>query len=211
MVTKTAQRDGSGRHKGAATADVSPATTDEAGTGRSAPSRVLQNWFYYVDSATSEGRGIPKEAFRALGRPGWHPDDWESYQVRIRPDGSDSRAGSHCGYNYEGWGSGRVSPPRIRLCHAARAALEEKRNLRWQRRWQRWGPARGPHAQPIPAARGASRGGSVRRQHVGDRRGGGNGTHGDSRGQTTGGLVTGPDGAGSAARLGMPGRITTTT
>jgi hypothetical protein len=78
-------------------------------SGPRAGRMYVQYWFYYTDSATAEGRGIAKEAFKALGRPTAHPDDWESYQVRIRPDGSDSRAGSHYGYNYEGgirnWGS----------------------------------------------------------------------------------------------------------
>jgi Flp pilus assembly pilin Flp len=62
----------------------------------------LQYWFYYVDSATLEGEGLQKEAMAAVGRPGYHPDDWESYQVRIGPHGAQARAGSHHGYNYEG-------------------------------------------------------------------------------------------------------------
>jgi hypothetical protein len=78
-------------------------------TGDRAGNLYIQYWFYYPDSATAEGTGITKEAFEALGRPGFHPDDWESYQVRIGARGSDSRAGSHHGYNYEGgvrnWGS----------------------------------------------------------------------------------------------------------
>jgi hypothetical protein len=51
----------------------------------------IQYWTYYGDSATS----------RALyGASGYHHDDWESYQVRINPDGSvDARASSHNGYN----------------------------------------------------------------------------------------------------------------
>jgi hypothetical protein len=53
----------------------------------------IQYWTYYGDSATY--RGIPY-----LGREGFHPDDWESYQVRIDPDGSvRARASSHNGYN----------------------------------------------------------------------------------------------------------------
>jgi hypothetical protein len=69
----------------------------------------IQFWFYYPHSATAEGTGLAREAFKALGRPGYHADDWESYQVRIGARGADSRAGSHHGYNYEGgarnWGS----------------------------------------------------------------------------------------------------------
>ncbi|MFL5906357.1 MAG: hypothetical protein ACJ75Z_02010 [Solirubrobacterales bacterium] len=51
----------------------------------------IQYWTYYGDSATS--RAI-------LGSAGYHRDDWESYQLRINPDGTvDARASSHNGYN----------------------------------------------------------------------------------------------------------------
>ncbi|HYP55165.1 MAG TPA: DUF559 domain-containing protein [Solirubrobacterales bacterium] len=54
----------------------------------------LQYWLYYVDSATM--RGVP-----IAGQRGYHPDDWESVQVRIGPDGRvDERASSHHGYNH---------------------------------------------------------------------------------------------------------------
>jgi len=53
----------------------------------------IQYWTYYGDSATSRGTPI-------LGTAGYHKDDWESYQVRINPDGAvDARASSHNGYN----------------------------------------------------------------------------------------------------------------
>ena len=71
-------------------------------SGPRAGNLYLQYWFFYVDSATLEGEGLQKEAMARLGRPGFHPDDWESYQLRIGPDGADARAGSHHGYNYEG-------------------------------------------------------------------------------------------------------------
>jgi hypothetical protein len=64
----------------------------------------LQYWTYYADSATF--RGVP-----VLGGAGYHPDDWEGVQIRIRPDGSvDERATSHEGYNQRpgpvgGWAS----------------------------------------------------------------------------------------------------------
>jgi hypothetical protein len=78
-------------------------------SGPRAGNLYIQYWFYYVDSATAQGTGLAKEVFRILGRPGAHDDDWESYQVRVGPRGSHSRAGSHHGYNYEGgvrnWGS----------------------------------------------------------------------------------------------------------
>jgi hypothetical protein len=64
----------------------------------------LQYWLYYADSATL--RGVP-----IAGAQGYHRDDWESVQFRIRPDGSvDERASSHHGYNdrpgpIAGWAS----------------------------------------------------------------------------------------------------------
>lgn len=63
----------------------------------------LQYWLYYADSATL--RGVP-----GVGPAGYHRDDWESVQFRIRPDGSvDERASSHGGYNHGqevvNWGS----------------------------------------------------------------------------------------------------------
>lgn len=65
-------------------------------SGDLAGSLYLQYWTYYADSATL--RGVP-----IVGDEGYHADDWEGVQVRIRPDGSvDERASSHNGYNYEG-------------------------------------------------------------------------------------------------------------
>jgi hypothetical protein len=63
----------------------------------------IQYWTYYADSATL--RSVP-----IVGADGYHPDDWEGVQIRIRPDGKvDERASSHDGYNYEegaaNWGS----------------------------------------------------------------------------------------------------------
>lgn len=63
----------------------------------------LQYWTYYADSATL--RAIP-----IVGEEGFHADDWEGAQIRIRPDGTvDERASSHDGYNHDqgvaNWGS----------------------------------------------------------------------------------------------------------
>ena len=63
----------------------------------------IQYWLYYADSATL--RDIP-----VVGAKGFHRDDWESVQFRIRPDGQvDQRASSHHGYNHgrgvANWGS----------------------------------------------------------------------------------------------------------
>jgi len=72
--------------------------TEAAGadcSGERAGNLYVQYWTYYADSATL--RGVP-----IIGRKGFHEDDWESVQFRIRPDGSiDQRASSHHGYNYE--------------------------------------------------------------------------------------------------------------
>jgi hypothetical protein len=66
-------------------------------------SLYIQYWLYYADSATL--RDVP-----LIGSAGYHADDWESVQFRIRPDGRvDERASSHDGYNHDSgvanWGS----------------------------------------------------------------------------------------------------------
>jgi hypothetical protein len=64
-------------------------------SGSRAGNLYLQYWTYYADSATL--RGMP-----VVGAQGFHEDDWESVQIRIRPDGSvDQRASSHNGYNHD--------------------------------------------------------------------------------------------------------------
>jgi hypothetical protein len=72
-------------------------------SGKRAGNLYIQYWTYYADSATL--RSIP-----VVGEEGYHPDDWEGAQIRIRPDGGiDERASSHDGYNYDegtaNWGS----------------------------------------------------------------------------------------------------------
>jgi hypothetical protein len=70
--------------------------TEAAGadcSGERAGNLYLQYWLYYADSATL--RGVP-----VAGEKGYHADDWESVQFRIRPGGGvDQRASSHHGYN----------------------------------------------------------------------------------------------------------------
>jgi hypothetical protein len=62
-------------------------------TGERAGRLYIQYWLYYANSATL--RGVP-----VVGGRGFHLDDWESYQVRIDPDGTAwARASSHNGYN----------------------------------------------------------------------------------------------------------------
>jgi hypothetical protein len=72
-------------------------------SGPRADNLYIQYWTYYADSATL--RGVP-----IVGDEGYHRDDWEGVQIRIRPDGSvDERASSHNGYNHGqgvvNWGS----------------------------------------------------------------------------------------------------------
>ena len=72
-------------------------------SGSRAGNLYIQYWLYYAESATLRGAPV-------VGAKGYHLDDWESYQVRVGPDGdSDARASSHNGYNYaqgaQDWGS----------------------------------------------------------------------------------------------------------
>lgn len=72
-------------------------------SGERAGNLYVQYWTYYADSATL--RGVP-----IAGRKGYHADDWESVQLRFRPDGQiGQRASSHHGYSYShtmrNWGS----------------------------------------------------------------------------------------------------------
>ena len=65
-------------------------------------STYLQYWLYYPDSTTTvaNAAGAWKKAL-GPGYPGYHPDDWESYMVRIGPDGrAFVRASSH--HDYQG-------------------------------------------------------------------------------------------------------------
>jgi hypothetical protein len=64
----------------------------DCGDGR-AGNLYLQYWLYYEDSTSL--RDLP-------GDVGFHQDDWESFQVRVTPNGLENRASSHHGYNYDG-------------------------------------------------------------------------------------------------------------
>ena len=59
--------------------------------GEAAGNLYVQYWAYYPDSRTAP-----------FGEAGYHPDDWESFQVRIGPGGTEERASSHHGYNGRG-------------------------------------------------------------------------------------------------------------
>jgi hypothetical protein len=60
-------------------------------TGGRAGNLYVQYWLYYEDSTSL--RDLP-------GGVGFHQDDWEGYQARIGPGGTEARATSHNGYNY---------------------------------------------------------------------------------------------------------------
>jgi hypothetical protein len=82
-------------------------TPDADCSGDAAGNRYLQYWLYYPGSATGEGstflRGAIREVSQRVGHPTYHPDDWESVQFRIHPDGSaEVRASAHYGYG-KGW------------------------------------------------------------------------------------------------------------
>lgn len=108
-------------------------------SGSRAGSLYLQYWFYYPGSATGEGTLVNeqiREISTAAGHPTYHPDDWESYHVRVGDGGADARASSHHGYNYglsaANWSSDMGFEPGR---HAAEAVgLRERRG---------WGPETG--------------------------------------------------------------------
>ena len=68
----------------------------------------IQYWLYYPDSTSTvaNAAGIWSAADRLTRRrlpdyPGYHPDDWESVQIRIGRDGRvRTRASSHHGYQW---------------------------------------------------------------------------------------------------------------
>ncbi len=62
--------------------------------GDRAGNLYVQYWLYYEDSTWLGGV--------VSGGVQHHEDDWEGVQVRIAPDGVESRATSHHGYNYDG-------------------------------------------------------------------------------------------------------------
>jgi hypothetical protein len=60
-------------------------------SGERAGHLYLQYWAYYPGSQSL--RGLP-------GNPGFHQDDWESFQVKLGGGEALARASSHHGYNY---------------------------------------------------------------------------------------------------------------
>jgi hypothetical protein len=119
--------------------------------GARAGNLYLQFWTYYVDSATL--RGVP-----IVGERGYHRDDWESVQIRIRPDGTvDQRASSHHGYNHDrgavNWGS-----------DAGIGVLDDVAEALGARPDNGWGPE-----THVLLVSGGSHAGNVRGDHDGGR------------------------------------------
>src|SRR5918996_1477855 len=118
----------------------------------------LQYWFYYAGSATAEGSvidGAIREVSSAVGHPTFHPDDWESYQVRIGPGTADSRASSHHGHVYDLDGDWRA---RVGSTHRGSGSGKPP----WPK--EGWGPetgtvyvSGGSHAGNARAIRGVAR------------------------------------------------------
>jgi hypothetical protein len=100
-------------------------------TGTRAGKLYIQYWFYYVDSRTLEGSGVQRRLMKQIGRPGFHLDDWESYQVRIGPHDSQSRSGSHHGYDYEGGPRNWPSDAGIGWANDALEAIGLRENRGW--------------------------------------------------------------------------------
>lgn len=121
-------------------------------SGPRAGNLYVQYWTYYANSATL--RGVP-----VVGEKGFHLDDWESVQIRIRPDGSvDQRASSHHGYNHDrgvgNWGS-----------DADIGLLEDVAEALGARPRNGWGPE-----TRVLLVSGGSHAGNAAGDQVGDRR-----------------------------------------
>lgn len=94
-------------------------------SGGRAGNLYIQYWTYYADSATL--RGVP-----VAGEKGYHLDDWESVQLRFRPDGSvDQRASSHHGYNYSRGAGNWASDIGIGPLNAAAELLGARHDNGW--------------------------------------------------------------------------------
>lgn len=147
----------------------SPGCADAEGTGEvsgsSAGERVtlftrvleregttwIQYWAYYPESASL--RGLP-----GLEGRGYHRHDWESFQIRIGPEGQmDQRASSHAGYNHSrsvaNWGSDIGSG----LLRGAAEAVGLRGKGGWGEASGRWLVAGGSHAGNVAGPEGRDR------------------------------------------------------
>jgi hypothetical protein len=81
-----------------------PGALPEGGdcSGERAGNLYLQYFAYYPGSATGEGSIAPDVIRDLTGGATFHPDDWESFQVKLTADGAFERASAHRGYG-DGW------------------------------------------------------------------------------------------------------------
>jgi hypothetical protein len=106
----------------------------------------VQYWLYYPDSLSSFLGSHAVLKHLPGGDPGYHRDDWESYQVRIDRSGRASvRASSHHGYQWckqrrckNRWGSWTGWTRVSRGSHAGHIPLRSRTRLRG-RPHPRWG------------------------------------------------------------------------
>ncbi|UJA19551.1 hypothetical protein HJD18_04565 [Thermoleophilia bacterium SCSIO 60948] len=135
-----------------------PCVADEAGN------LYIQFWFFYPYSNTHLPGEWMGEAFGA-GEVGGHVDDWETYQVKITPEGRFARASSHQGFNYapdargllsdagvaprEGWGPDVGSLHVSAGSHAGHAAVDPIDRHGGPERWTDAGDLRLIPLEPI--------------------------------------------------------------
>ena len=97
-------------------------------SGHRAGRLYLQYWVYYPGSATGEGSIAPDLIREISGGRTYHPDDWESFTIRLGPDGASQRASSHHGYG-EGWVSEHGYYFVAGGSHAGSVDMREARNV----------------------------------------------------------------------------------
>lgn len=127
-------------------------------SGERAGNLYIQYWTYYADSATLR---------MLIGAAGYHHDDWEGVEVRIRPDGSaEARASSHNGFNYG-------NSPFNWISDVGVGPLEDAAELARVRPHHGWGPetrllfiSGGSHAGRVNGGRGGGRFTPARRVHL---------------------------------------------
>ena len=123
--------------------------------GDAAGNLYLQYWAYYPDSATT-----PFDE-KLFGRAGYHPDDWESFQVRIGPNGIEERASSHHGYNDEsgdavndtGWLPGKAAWSTASGRYWISSKSHAGRVGTWQGAPHRWTPSESVRVIPLETMR----------------------------------------------------------
>jgi hypothetical protein len=104
-------------------------------------STYIQYWFYYPDSPSTFMGSHAILNFLGIHDPAFHKDDWEGFQVRVDPDGTEwVRATAHGHYQWckhfwckNEWGRGTGWTRVSRGSHAGHIPLEASPHLK------RWG------------------------------------------------------------------------